>query len=217
MVWDTFERLFYENYFPQSIRGQKVREFMELKQGDMSVHQYAIRFEELSRFTPFLVVDETIKALKFKRGLRSSIHSYIVPFGDTTYAAILWRAHLVESVWVENHAQDQRKKARYDPNQKGEQPVQTFRRPPLPRANRRGAHVCKRCGRSRTSPQCRQETRTCFSCGRQGHIASQCYHRPRQNGQQQRPRHQFHPSLPESQRQSDNTETGREVRAKSML
>ena len=48
--WETFRERFLEKYFPDSVRFQKETEFLSLRQGNMTVHDYAIRFEHLSRF-----------------------------------------------------------------------------------------------------------------------------------------------------------------------
>ncbi|MCI72095.1 GRAS family transcription factor, partial [Trifolium medium] len=45
-------REFLTKYFPADERNHKVIEFMELKQGGISVSEYAAKFEELCRFAP---------------------------------------------------------------------------------------------------------------------------------------------------------------------
>src|SRR4030065_1334311 len=50
--WDVFRDAFLEKYFPEDVKCKKGCEFLELKQGNMSVADYAAKFEELSRFCP---------------------------------------------------------------------------------------------------------------------------------------------------------------------
>ncbi|MCI93887.1 hypothetical protein A2U01_0115185, partial [Trifolium medium] len=38
---------------PADVRNRKVVEFLELKQGDMTVAEYATKFESLSAFSPY--------------------------------------------------------------------------------------------------------------------------------------------------------------------
>ncbi|MCI80402.1 cellular nucleic acid-binding protein, partial [Trifolium medium] len=44
ITWEMFKREFLMTYFPADVRNRKVVEFMELKQGDMSVAEYAVKF-----------------------------------------------------------------------------------------------------------------------------------------------------------------------------
>ncbi|MCI68462.1 GRAS family transcription factor, partial [Trifolium medium] len=48
-----FKREFWVKYFPADARNKKVVEFLELKQGNMSVAEYATKFEKLSAFSPY--------------------------------------------------------------------------------------------------------------------------------------------------------------------
>ncbi|MCI95042.1 cellular nucleic acid-binding protein, partial [Trifolium medium] len=42
--WEVFKREFLRQYFPSYVKNKKVIEFMELKQGNMSVADYAAKF-----------------------------------------------------------------------------------------------------------------------------------------------------------------------------
>lgn len=46
---------------------------MDLKQGTMIVRQYASKFVEQLRFSPYVIPIEYLKVEKFKRGLNSRI------------------------------------------------------------------------------------------------------------------------------------------------
>ncbi|MCI38848.1 hypothetical protein A2U01_0060077, partial [Trifolium medium] len=67
ITWAMFKREFLIKYFPADERNRKVVEFMELKQGNMSVTEYAAKFEELCRFAPHYntVEAEEDKCVKF--------------------------------------------------------------------------------------------------------------------------------------------------------
>ncbi|XP_045803780.1 uncharacterized protein LOC123897255 isoform X2 [Trifolium pratense] len=79
ITWDRFKREFLIKYFPADERNRKVVEFMELKQGNMSVSEYAAKFEELCRFAPHYntVEAEEDKCVKFENGLRPDIKQLI--------------------------------------------------------------------------------------------------------------------------------------------
>ena len=50
MTWAEFQELFMGKYFPEIARHAKAKEFLELKQGVMTVMDYVARFTELARF-----------------------------------------------------------------------------------------------------------------------------------------------------------------------
>lgn len=101
MVWAIFEKVFYENFFPKALRQKKQREFTLLKQGEMTVGQYASRFVELSRFALSLVVEEEMKANKFQWGLKPFIRSKVALFHERTYMGVLDYAMIVEREYDE--------------------------------------------------------------------------------------------------------------------
>jgi hypothetical protein len=89
MNWVNFKRLFISHYIPESYQFQMERELNELKQGNMSVADYTMKFNELVRY----VVEgndapsEAWKMKKYRFGLRADIaHAVsmqqIANFGD---------------------------------------------------------------------------------------------------------------------------------------
>ena len=62
-----------DKYFPASARHEKYREFLELKQGTMTMLEYMANFIELARFTNDYVAINMAKVRKFKDGLKLSI------------------------------------------------------------------------------------------------------------------------------------------------
>ncbi|XP_028072240.1 uncharacterized protein LOC114274494 [Camellia sinensis] len=63
LTWRQFEDLFMEKYFPNSLRQEMIQKFLQLKQGKMSVAQYANRFEAFSRYASAIVANEEDKEL----------------------------------------------------------------------------------------------------------------------------------------------------------
>ena len=51
--WEEFKEAFLGNYFPQEMREVKANEFINLKQGNISVEEYSLKF---SRKDPFSCV-----------------------------------------------------------------------------------------------------------------------------------------------------------------
>ena len=50
MTWGEFQELFMDKFFPTSAKHAKAQEFLELKQGNMTVLEYVAKFTELARF-----------------------------------------------------------------------------------------------------------------------------------------------------------------------
>ena len=44
MTWEEFYEIFMDKYFPMSARHAKDQEFLELKQGTMTVFEYVVKF-----------------------------------------------------------------------------------------------------------------------------------------------------------------------------
>ncbi|KAF1877110.1 hypothetical protein Lal_00033560 [Lupinus albus] len=64
-------------YFPADLKRKKEMEFLRLERGNMSVGEYAAKFEELARFCPYaeLEVDGKSKCSKFESGLKPKLKS----------------------------------------------------------------------------------------------------------------------------------------------
>ena len=78
MTWDDCRRLFMGKYSSASARHAKAREFLEPRQGVMSVLEYVARFIELACFGDGYVATNAAKVRKFKDGLKLSIRGKII-------------------------------------------------------------------------------------------------------------------------------------------
>ena len=78
MTWEEFQELFMGKYFPETARHAKAQEFLELKQGAMTVMDYVARFTELARFADDYVATDLAKVRRFENGLKLSIRARIV-------------------------------------------------------------------------------------------------------------------------------------------
>ena len=70
MTWVEFHDLFMDKYFPDTARHVKAQEFLELKQGTMTVMEYVARLTELSRFADDYVATDMAKVRRFENGLK---------------------------------------------------------------------------------------------------------------------------------------------------
>ncbi|XP_020225271.1 uncharacterized protein LOC109807155 [Cajanus cajan] len=77
--WDNFKGVFLEKYFPDDVRSQKEVEFLELKQGNDIVVEYAAKFDSLVRYCSHYHGEggERAKCIKFVNGLRPKVKTAI--------------------------------------------------------------------------------------------------------------------------------------------
>ena len=70
---------FLEKYFREDLRSKKEIEFLELKRGNMTVVEYAAKFEELVKFCPHYngAAAKGLKCIKFESELHHEIKQYI--------------------------------------------------------------------------------------------------------------------------------------------
>ena len=70
MTWAEFQEPFMVKYFPDTARHAKAQDFLELKQGAMTVMDYVARFTELSRFADDYVATDMAKVRRFENGMK---------------------------------------------------------------------------------------------------------------------------------------------------
>ena len=75
MTWAEFQELFMGKYFPEIAKAQ---EFLELKQGAMTMMDYVTRLTELARFVDDYMATNLAKVKRFENGLKLSIRARIV-------------------------------------------------------------------------------------------------------------------------------------------
>ena len=80
MTWAEFHELFMSKYFPETTRHAKAWEFLDLKQGTMTVMEYVAKFTELARFADDYVATDMAKVRRFEDGFKLSIRGKIVGF-----------------------------------------------------------------------------------------------------------------------------------------
>lgn len=71
-VWDKFESAFLNHFFPRELREAKVK-VLNLNQEGMTVKECIIKFIQLSRYAPKIVLDMKAKMRKFMFGLRNHV------------------------------------------------------------------------------------------------------------------------------------------------
>src|ERR1043165_7340555 len=92
ITWEMLEKQFNDRYMPQIYRDRKETEFLNLKQGDMSVIEYQNRIIALAKYAPMAVVTEASKCRKFEKGLhpdiRAMVHKQAIEFSELVESAL---------------------------------------------------------------------------------------------------------------------------------
>ena len=96
MTWAEFQELFMGKYFPATTRHTKAQEFIELKQGAMTVIEYVARFTELARFADNYVATDLAKVRRFENRLRLSIRGRIVGLRQQDMDSMVGAAMTIE-------------------------------------------------------------------------------------------------------------------------
>ena len=78
MTWAEFHGLFMSKYFLTTAKHAKAQEFLELRQGTMTVMEYVAKFTELAHFGDDYVAMDLGKVRRFENGLKLSIQGKIV-------------------------------------------------------------------------------------------------------------------------------------------
>ncbi|XP_065880121.1 uncharacterized protein [Euphorbia lathyris] len=199
LKWDDFVLEFRNNYMPEVYLDDKRREFLNLKQGKMSVAEYEVKFNQLSTYVSSLVATEKDKCRQFEEGLRYEIRSKITASDLETYQKL--KAAAIRGERLEKERVDFQTKGGYSHSsaeqsnkfvkrQANSSPSQSNARggysanrggrmsvPSYSRQSQRHSSglksACNTCGRYHEG-ECRKLTGGCFFCGSLDHFFRDC-------------------------------------------
>ncbi|XP_020114375.1 uncharacterized protein LOC109728396 [Ananas comosus] len=182
-----FRSSFYAKYFPRSKLRQLERQFLDLKQGSMSVEEYEAEFDRLSHFAPKLVNDDESRAKRFEEGLNGHIRTGLAPLHLEAYDDVVSRAKSLDSVWRQTREERKtnQKKRNKDSFREGDRnsresdrsnDSERLRNTPTRggQPNRDQKLKCSVCGGWHKDSDCRHVTGGCFRCGDLNHRIAQC-------------------------------------------
>ncbi|XP_069150531.1 uncharacterized protein [Solanum lycopersicum] len=73
VTWELFKTAFLERFFPREMKEAKVEEFINLKQGSMTVREYSLKFVKLSRYATPLVSTSREEMSRFLTGINGDL------------------------------------------------------------------------------------------------------------------------------------------------
>ena len=79
MTWEFFVQEFRAKYVIEMYRDSKWKQFLNLKQMNLSVAEYEKEFSNLSKYALELVLTEAFRCRQFEDGLHDSIKIYLAP------------------------------------------------------------------------------------------------------------------------------------------
>ncbi|XP_038882311.1 uncharacterized protein LOC120073551 [Benincasa hispida] len=184
-TWEQFKECFYEKYFSANTWYNKQAEFLNFKQGVMSVEEYEQDFDKLSHFAPKLVATETIRTNSFIQGLKSRLRGMVHALELKTYAAALWAAVRIDadsqlgedyrrSLRIGTSAGQKRKAYQKTSESQQKKPVTIKEEKP----------ICNSC-RKHHWGRCLARVGVCYRYGQKGHMAYECPNRSTTNDRNQ--------------------------------
>ena len=202
MTWEFFFQEFRAMYVTEMYRDSKWKQFLNLKQRNLSVAEYEKEFSHLSKYAPELVLTEAFRCRKFEDGLHDSMKRYLAPMTSlqtVDFYQLVQAAMKVERLEMSSKERFQKKKfSRGASSSSGkrarESPAQS-EYSSATRGRRQKSNVAHSTGRSASVRQgeipkcpychkrhlgvCRLVTGGCFRCGSLDHLTAQC---PQESG-----------------------------------
>ncbi|KAG6490017.1 hypothetical protein ZIOFF_051299 [Zingiber officinale] len=196
LTWADFKEVFYGKYFTVDNRTRLAREFLELRQGDMTVAEYVRRFERGRYFVP-IITSQPVEELKhFTEGLRPAIRHDVRLSRVTTFRGAVDQALMSERDRNDMVKEAQHKRLSYqgrdqqEPGKRrsvhGQNPGKQSFKQAQPRQQIQKTQAvegtgvraenkvrCSKCEKIHAG-QCLTGTDACYMCKKSGHFAREC-------------------------------------------
>ena len=193
MTWEFIVQEFRAKYVTEMYRESKWKQFLILKQRNLSVAEYEKEFSHLNQYALELVLTEAFRCRQFEDGLHDSIKRYLTPMTSlqqVDFYQLVQAAVKVERLETSSKERSQKKKfSRGDSSSSGkrarESPAQSECSSST-RCRRQGSNVAPSTSRGASVGQgeipefphchrrhlcvCRLLTGGCFRCGSIDHL-----------------------------------------------
>ena len=181
-----FQRVFCEQFYPNSFHDLMKAEFLGLCQGDMSLLEYEHKFIELLRFAPEAVATEAEKCSRFAGGLRPDIQAVVATTVYPTMRALAQAAYRVAQRISAGTGTGRRGRDTTDFGGPSQGPSKKSESSSGSAGSRwSSSSVCCQCGQvGHVKRDCPVRGQTggaglgtggkCYNCGQAGHLGSVC-------------------------------------------
>ncbi|KAL9258971.1 Retrovirus-related Pol polyprotein from transposon 17.6-like protein, partial [Drosera capensis] len=188
--WLDFKAAIRERFYPESLQAEKRNEFLTLKQGAMSLSEYATKFTNLLRFHPSFYAQDAEKQKQFLGGLNYRLRIGLAPQTFATYQRMYDGAVKLEHA-IRDRDDNQGKDSRREKRDGTHRLVDQTRRLLVIPLAREGEHphiratilggslrhlVANKCHREgvRILEVTQIDSGACFRCGELGHRVYEC-------------------------------------------
>ena len=197
MTWEFFVQKFRAKYVTEMYRESKWKQFLNLKQRNLSVAEYEKEFSYLSKYALKLVITEAIRCRQFEDGLHDSIERYLAPMTSLQQVNFYQSVQAAMKVYrLETSNKERFQKNKFSRGASSslgkrarESPAQS-ENSSVTRGRRQGSNVAPSSGRGVSVGQgeipkcphchrrhlgfCRLLTGGCFRCRSTDHLTAQC-------------------------------------------
>ncbi|XP_073138485.1 uncharacterized protein [Henckelia pumila] len=195
LTWNGFNDVFYGKYFTVSNRNRLAREFLEIRQGNMSIAEYVKKFERGRYFVPMINGDPAEELKHFTEGLNAFIRKDVRLSGAKNYKDAVDQAMLSEKDRNDIIRESQAKRSSYQnwDQQGNANRKRPYQAPPQHRPYQQQQHrpqgqkqlalpapkpaiaptACQKCGKLH-SGQCMAGTGVCLLCKKPVHYRKDC-------------------------------------------
>ena len=180
--WEEFASGFRANHIPAGLMDMKRKEFLDLKQGKMTVAEYHSRFIQLARYAKNDVSTDADKNWRFLGGLNAGIRLHLASRDFATFQELVNKAFVQENVRKEMEDTRKRKATHQGYSGAGSSKQrsnfhsghkQTYQQTARPQNNNQRSNV--QTPRPEVGGyQGNTGSKPCFNCGQQGHWANNC-------------------------------------------
>ncbi|KAJ9557756.1 hypothetical protein OSB04_012370 [Centaurea solstitialis] len=190
LSWESFKTRFFEQFCPIDLQRRLEKEFLELKQGNMSVIEYETQFNRKARFALRFLSSEHERTEHFVDGLRPEIREFVSNRDIPSFnKAVEYARRREHDLTILDEPNSEPKKQRAE--RTFSVPTQRHSRSFTPRRSQsqnilraqsqaysvqsNASRPCQRCGKTHQG-RCLIESTSlkCFCCGEMGHVRKSC-------------------------------------------
>ena len=182
--WEEFKEAFLGRYFPREMRECKVEEFINLRQGNMSVQEYSLRFTQLSKYAPSLVSNPRDEMSRFVTGVsdlvKEECHTAMLHNDMNISRLIVYAQSIEESKLKRMNRNVKRGRSDEQSQPRFKKRAQDQDSSSAPKVNQEkngesqfSKPTCITCGK-RHYGKCLAGTNGCYGCGKNDHKVKDC-------------------------------------------